>query len=543
MQFLYPQMFLWLFIPTVVLFYFMVTGRSKTMKIFSDEVYEKLMLADRTSMGRTTRIVLIFLALFMMIIAFARPVIDEGEKEIKAKGTEILIGLDISRSMDAGDIYPSRLQAAKEKVLTLLEQIRGDKVAILAYAADSYLVAPMTRDMGIAAYLLESMDTRMFGNRGSNMEALLEASSMFEAAEGSDRAVLLLSDGDEGSLETIIEAARKKRMRIYAIGMAGEKATPIADGKSGYLNDSGGNIVLSKLNPELKTLALETGGAYTDHTTSPDDILALYGQIAADHEKGEFESEKIRDYTELFYYPLGMAALLLLIAFHSLPRMAVAVIALSMMAGYPQKAAAASFDFDKMEEAQAAYAAGEYDKAIRAYDAISGLDHDSDAARLHNMGNAYFRKGDYESALKRYQESLVLDPGNPQTTANMELTKKRIQQQKQQGEQQSAEDSQDNQKSQKQDGRQQQQQAQESSQEQNNTPSEDSSQNRESSPSADESKEGQEQPGKESAEPGSQEPPVDREEAYYMQQLDQKPNPIPLKRFPVKQGEHSDKNW
>lgn len=530
MEFLYPQMFLLLFIPSLILFYFMLTARSKVMRVFSDEVYEKLSLAEVSSMGRTTRITLVFIALLLMIIAFARPVIDKGEREIMAKGSEIVIGLDISRSMDAKDIYPSRLEAAIRKVKTLLDKMGGDKVAIVAFAKDSYIVSPMTKDKQVAGYLLDTLDLGRFGDRSSNMEAIVEATQMLTST--GEKTLLILSDGDEGELAGIKEAVKGAGITVYAIGMAEAKGSPIDDGKGGYLNDAEGNIVISALNPALKEVALESGGAYTDFTLSGEDIVMLYRQIAADKQGEVYEEEKIRDLMELFYYPLGLAILFLLIAFHSLPRRNAAA-AVLLMISLHSPGHSASFDFKAMEQAKQYYEAGEYQKALGAYAKIGGLDKNSEAARLHNMGNSHFQLGQYDQAVKQYEKSLKLDK-NPDTHHNLEQAKRRLkqQQQEQQNEQNNAQQG-ENKKSQNRDQKGEQQQSKKG-QEQH-------SQNAQKErPEQDQSKQDEAR----ASDPKEATRKMDKmEERRWMKELDKKPNPVPLKKLPVTKGAKRGKSW
>ena len=530
MEFLYPQMFLLLFIPTLILFYFMVTSRSKMMRIFSDEVYEKLSLAEVSSMGRTTRITLIFVALLLMITAFARPVIDKGEREIMAKGSEIVVGLDISRSMDVKDIYPSRLEAAIRKIKTLLDVMGGDKVAIVAFAKDSFIIAPMTKDKKVAAYLLDTLDMGRFGDRSSNMEAIVEAAKMLTSTE--EKTLLILSDGDEGDLAGIKQAVRESGITVYAIGMAESKGSPIDDGRGGYLNDDEGNIVISALNPALRDLAVGSGGAYTDFTLSGEDIVTLYRQITTDKAGEVYEQEKVRDLLELFYYPLGMAIIFLLIAFHSLPqRNATALLAAIVVSAAP--AYSASFDFGAMEQAKAYYESGEYQKALGAYGKIGGLDKNSEAARLHNMGNSYFKLGQYDKAAEQYEKSLKLDK-NPDTKHNLEMAKKRLEEQKKE-QQQNQNGQQKEQEKDKQDqkgkGENQQSKA-DQQQKQGDQKEEDAGQK-------------QQQQNEQSGEdPEKTAKTMDSmEERRWMNELDKQPNPVPLKKLPVTKGEKRAKSW
>jgi len=533
MQFMYPQMFLLLFIPTLVLFYLMLTSQGKVMRIFSPEVYEKLSLAEISSMGRSTRITIIFIALLLMITAFARPVIDRGEREVVAKGSEIVIGLDISKSMDAADIYPSRFQAAVHKIKTLLDFMGGDKVAILAFAKDSYIVSPMTRDKRVAGYLLDTFDAARFEDRGSNMEAVVDGTVMLSTTE--EKTLLILSDGDEGELAAIRERVAKEGIRVYAVGMAETKGSPIADGR-GYLNDREGNIVISSLNPALKEMAIESGGAYTDFTLSPDDILQLYAQIQSDRKAEEFDKEKIRDFMELFYYPLGMAVFLLLIAFHSLPQRNVTA-ALLLLSLLPLPGYGASFDFGAMSDAEVYYRSGEYEKAADAYGRIGGLDANSEAARLHDMGNSYYKLGQYDKAADAYEKSLKQEK-NDDTRHNLELAKKQIEKQKQDKEQQEQQDQKND--SQKKD----QKSREKESAEEYKKSKEEKGQKQDEQDSAPQEGESKKEEGEPTDPKADENRKISEQQEWrWMNELDKKPNPVPLKKLPVGKGGESAKYW
>jgi Ca-activated chloride channel family protein len=420
MTFLYPQMFLYLLLPVIILMLLMLMRKSKTLTLFSDEVLAKLQVAGQSSLNKTSRLLMLFTVLFLMIIAFAKPVIDNGEKEIEQKGREVIIALDISRSMDAVDLYPNRLAVSISKISSLLEKIRGDKVAVVAFAGSSYIISPMTADTGMAKYLLDTLDIKRFNDRSSNIDSLFNA--VKDMGELKDKTVIVFSDGDEGNLDYLIARAKEHHTKIYAIGLGESKGEAIPDGKGGFVKDSSGKIVISSKNPEFSKLALATGGAYIDYTLGDDDIDAIYSALKRGSKDETFEAEKIHDYTELFYYPLIVAFLFLLISFHSMPKKIVSALLLSMFVMNPKMSYAVSFDVLTMQEADKLYRSGSYDKAIATYQKVEGLDTQFDAVRHFNIGNAYASSGALDKAIESYEASLKIEE-NDDTKHNLELVK------------------------------------------------------------------------------------------------------------------------
>lgn len=516
-KFLNPEIFIVCFFMALLVAVSLFFAKKSKNTIFSQEVLQKLSFENKSFFNTKKRVVVLFLALFFMALSLARPVIDRGEKEIVSKGLEIVIGLDISLSMDAKDIYPNRLQASLNKIKKLLEEIKNDKIAIVAFAENSYIISPMTNDKKIINYLIDSLDISRFENRSSNVLAVIEATKMLSRQE--NKVLLVLSDGDEGELKELKDEALKNDITIYGVGMADKKGTPISDGQGGYIKDEKGNIVISSLNTNFEKISLATNGAYVDYRASNDDILALYKQIKNDADDKEFEKEKFRDYIELFYFPLGVALVMMILAFHSLPSRLLAVLVLFLI---PNDAFSVSFDFKEMKEAREYYKAGKFNEAIKSYEAIGGLDGDALARKFYNIGNVYYKLQDYQKAVENYEKSLELKD-DEDAKHNLELAKKELKKQEEKKEK-SGKDDKEEKKEEK------QKESDDSKKQNEGKKKENDKGEKESNEDIKQSK-------------NEREEISDEEEKKWLKELDKNPNPMPLKNIPTSKGEKNAKNW
>lgn len=563
-MFLHPEMFLYLFLPSVVLLVAIFTRKSRRFQAFDKKVLEALEQTGKYGMDKGMRNALLFAALFLMIAAFARPVIDNGEKKIEAKGLTIAVGLDVSLSMTATDLYPDRLTLAKRKIRELGERAAGDKLGVIAFSGGAYLVTPPTDDKETLNYLLKSVDSRAVSRGGSSLKSFLEAADGMLKEE--PKIALLFTDGDDGDLEEETALAKEKGIVLYVVGMGREEGSPIPDGPRGMVKDDGGNIVITRLNPHLADLATGTGGAYVDAALDDGDIKALYGEIRRSFREKEFDAKTVRDATELFPWFLGAALFLLLTAFHSFPRKEGAALALAALFLFlPREGNALNLDVETMKEADAAYRAGEYDKAASLYESLKDTNDGQEARRLHNLGNTRFQSGHYEEAIREYEESLKVRE-NPDTRHNLELAKKKLEEQKQQEQQQQDQQNQDQNQDQQSQDQQQDQDGQKSDQDQQQEGQQDPQQSGDEKEQQDEAsqkpeeQQDQQEPKEEKqmnesredapdsgeqkeARQLSQEDLTDMEEGKWMERLEQHGNPLQLQKLhETKEADHG-KFW
>ena len=416
--FLNPQI-LYLLLAIFLLLFLSFNVKHSASNLFAPEILKQLSADNESFFSKYFYRVSFCLALSLIIIALARPVIDKGESEAKLQGLEIIVAIDISKSMDAQDFYPSRLSFALKKANDFLELMQGNKVAILAFASDAYIVSPMTSDIRIAKYLLENLDISKFQDRGSNILASLQASLDFSQQE--QKLLVLFSDGGEGNLQEAKDFAKANNINIFGIATASNKAQAIKNNNGTLIKDNQGNIVLSQLNPNFKDLSQNF---YRQASFSKADIKALIHNLKASYKKQAFQKKKIKNYQELFIYPLVASLLFLIFAMFCFKRTNLAILLLVL--GIPQvELKALNYNFDLMQKAETLYKKGDYQKALKTYKQIKNLPTDKEANRLHNIGNTYFKSGRFNEAIKHYQQSLKIKY-HADTKYNLELAKEQI---------------------------------------------------------------------------------------------------------------------
>jgi len=458
-EFLYPQFFIMFAIPLLWLIYTLVTKKRVEQTIFSPEVLERLTSSSGGFSIKTRTIITLFSLLFM-VIALARPVIDEGSVEVESKSVDVLFALDISKSMLASDRYPNRLEFAKKKSIDIIKGLKGNRVGVVAFANNGYTVAPLTFDRDGVEYLIKNIDSQNISEQGTSIERLLYSVDSF-LKDNPDRVLILFTDGgDVPNYDNEIALAKKMKLRIFVVGVASESGAPIKLRDGSLLKDRDGNIVITKFNSAIKDLALETGGIFMNGVNSDDDVKAILQEIEK-IDSTEVKKDKLPIYLELFIYPLTISLILLFPIFYSLPKMPrlrkLWLIPISILyfsnqpsleAGlldwwYIDKANESfksgdysktienlsqveSSDEVKFDIANSYYRAGKYDKAIENYRKVEGS---LKREALYNMGNAYVQKNQLEKAKISYEKSLEIEE-NPKARENLEWVKNRLRQKK-----------------------------------------------------------------------------------------------------------------
>ncbi|WP_419765435.1 MAG: VWA domain-containing protein [Arcobacter sp.] len=454
MQFLYPNVLFLMLIPTLILFFLIVTQKSKFEKIFNQKVLNKLTISS-SKLTKKSRNILLFISLVFMIIALSRPVSDEKEQNINQELIPIVIAIDASKSMLAQDVYPSRLKMAKKKILDLIKSSKQLSIGIIIFGESSFILSPLTNDFTSLNFLVENFDYNLNISDGSNIFSALEASNKL-LKDYKSKNILLLSDGgNANNYQEEIEYANKNNLNIYTITIATNNPTPIPT-KDGYVNDKDGNIAMVKLNENIKKLSLNSEAGYTNYTLNNDDINSIINDISKKTQKVNMEVKKQKVYTELFYYPLGFALFILLIAFSSLPSiksLAKTSVLLIILCNIDVNASI--LDFNTIKEATKAYNNKEYttssnkfkdfistnegrynfanslykekkyESALKMYKDIATSDDELEFKKLHNMGNTYVKLNDLNSAKKMYENALKIKE-DKQTKENLELVKKAL---------------------------------------------------------------------------------------------------------------------
>lgn len=398
LEFLHPQVLWLLLIPALFWILLIIRGQRRIAAFFSQEVYAKLSKETKT-VSAEVRITLFSLALMMMLIALAQPVIEKERVKINQKAIDLIVAMDISRSMEAKDLYPNRLAWAKKKLLSLIGHTEGIRIGVMAFAENAYVVTPITEDKDVASYLVQNLETGSITEKGTNLLQLLDTASG-QLKDELHKYLLIISDGgDATDYSEAIALAKERGLTLFVLATATAKGAPIEE-KGGSFVKKEGKIVLTQLNEKIKDLALETGGVYIESIAADEDISVMLQEIKKIAVEQEVDTKTVKRYVQLFVYFLVIAAVLLLYALHSLPKKStLAVTAFIASLALPQPSYAGLTDFQYIDEAQALYQAKEYGKSQKAFESV-----DASPQRDYNIANTLYRQKRYKEAIKAYEK-------------------------------------------------------------------------------------------------------------------------------------------
>lgn len=319
MTFVNPQFFWALIIPFAIFAFLITTNKEKLSRVFDEKVLKRLSAADE-SMPMMVRNILMFLAIFLMIVAMARPVVEKGDKQVEIEGLTLLTALDISGSMRSKDVYPNRLEFAKKKMNQLFDALPSDKIGVLAFAYSPFVLAPFTSDKETLKMMVDGVDDSYINMGSTDYLALGRlASSLLE--EKKPKILVLFSDGgDKEDIEGFTEILKDNNIDLYVVLVGTQKGAPVLDENGKPFMKKDGTIAISQRNDALGKAAMEQGGAYVIAGTGKEDIEQLANAIRSKYKSQQQGAVTVKERIEYFYYPLGLGLLLLLIAFSSMPQ-------------------------------------------------------------------------------------------------------------------------------------------------------------------------------------------------------------------------------
>ena len=258
--------------------------------------------------------------LSLMIIALLGPSFGENKEEIDLVGKDIMILVDLSESMNANDVKPSRLEKVKFEMKKVIDEFSSDRIGIIMFSGEAFVQCPMTYDKNALNLFTETLNTGLVPNTGTDFGPPLELSlsklnnENTESNELSSKIILLISDGEDfgdntkESLEKIVDS----NIKLFTVGIGSEKGSKILLTNGNYKRDKEGKEVITKLDPiSLKESAKETGGRYFEITNTNNQIDELIYEI--NNIKGEVIESKIIDVTENKYFYFLLTALILMI--------------------------------------------------------------------------------------------------------------------------------------------------------------------------------------------------------------------------------------
>ena len=310
--------FLWLLCIFPVLILIRLIGwkrRHAKLKKLGDPELLKQLMPGISKYRPTVKFCLMLSALALLIVMLARPQMGSKISHDKRQGIETIICLDISNSMLAEDVVPSRLDKSKMLVENLVDNFTNDKIGLIVFAGDAFVQLPITSDYVSAKMFLQNITPGLIQTQGTNIaDAIDLASKSFTQQNNVGRAIVVITDGEnhESGATEAAAAAKKKGINVFILGIGNTKGAPIPMGDGGYLKDHSGNTVMTALNENMcKELAQAGSGQYI-HVDNTSDAEKTLNDDLAKLQKGDTSSVIYSEYDEQFQ-AVGILVILLLI--------------------------------------------------------------------------------------------------------------------------------------------------------------------------------------------------------------------------------------
>ena len=479
--------YLWLLvlIPILALIRFIsYRNQKKRLRKFGEPALLKELMPDVSRFRPSVKFWILQGALALLVLMLARPQMGTKISQEKRVGIETIICMDISNSMLAEDIVPSRLDRSKMMIENLVDHFSNDKIGLIVFAGDAFVQLPITSDYVSAKMFLSSIDPSMIATQGTDIGRAIDmATHSFTPEEGIGRAIIVITDGEnhEGGAVEAASAAKDAGMRVYVLGVGSSKGSPIPiPGTDDYMKDNTGNTVMSALNEQMcKELAQAGGGAYIhveNNSAAQDQLDNELDKLS----KKETTATLYSEFDEQFQ-AFGLLALLLLvleicildrrnpllknISLFGKKKRAAAMLCLLLVAA---SASAQMTDRQYIRQGNKQFRSGDYANAEVSYrkaieknaknaqaafnlgNALMAQKKDSaaveqfeGAARLetnplrkaqayHNMGVICQTHKMYGEAIEAYKNALRLNPKDDETRYNLVLCKHQKQKQDQQ---------------------------------------------------------------------------------------------------------------
>ena len=310
-------LYLLLLLPFLAAFYLYSNyRRRKAIRKFGDPVLMAQLMPDVSKYRPDVKFWLIFAAIGLFSVLLARPQFGSKQETVKRKGVEVIIALDISNSMLAQDVQPSRLEKAKRLVSRLVDELDNDKVGMIVFAGDAFTQLPITSDYISAKMFLESINPSLISKQGTAIGAAINlATRSFTPQEGVGRAVIVITDGEnhEGGAVEAAKAAAEKGIQVSVLGVGMPDGAPIpVEGTNDFRRDRDGNVVVTRLNEQMcQEIAQAGDGIYVrvDNSNAAQKVIAQEINKMA---KADVETQVYTEFNEQFQAVAWIILLLLL---------------------------------------------------------------------------------------------------------------------------------------------------------------------------------------------------------------------------------------
>jgi Ca-activated chloride channel homolog len=311
--------YLFLVIPifAAILVLFLVWRRRK-IDLFGERALVMQLMPDYSDAKLVLKSVLIMISWSFLVLALAEPQTGSKLEKVNRKGIDLIIALDVSNSMLAQDIKPSRLERAKQDISKLIDRLEGDRIGIIIFAGKAYTQLPITTDYTAAKLLLSAVNTNSVPVQGTALGDAIETAANSFGQSKHNKAIIIITDGEDhqGGFQEQAEAAKKNGITIYTIGMGLAEGAPIpiynGDIQVGYKKDRDGTVIISKLDePVLQQIATAGNGMYVRATNASTGLNKIFDDINK-IQKSEIETKQFSDYEDRFQYFAGVSLIFLI---------------------------------------------------------------------------------------------------------------------------------------------------------------------------------------------------------------------------------------
>ncbi|HTL56984.1 MAG TPA: VWA domain-containing protein [Candidatus Limnocylindrales bacterium] len=424
MSFAHPNiLFLLLVFPPLLMAFLWWSGR-KRQQLMTQFIQARLLpglVAGVSTRRQRIRSACLVAAVACLIVALGRPQWGFAWQEVKQRGVDVVVAIDVSKSMLAQDIAPNRLARAKLAAMDLMQVSKGDRLGLVAFAGSAFLQCPLTIDDVAFRQSLDALDVNTIPEGGTAIAEAIETTETAFKEGDNHRVLVLMTDGedhDSGALEAAQKAA-KAGLRIYTIGIGTADGELLriknANGQDDYIRDEQGNVVKSHLNESLlREIAGASEGGFYLPLRGAKTIDSLYSEGLSKLPKSEHQQRLIKQFTDRYQWPLGLAILLVALEMvlperkkeSARQKAAVAkpVLQAAVLIGLAllEPRAALGSTSSALRE----YKSGKYEQSLKEYEQL--LTRNADDSRLHfNAGAAAYRSRQFDIATKQFNEALA----------------------------------------------------------------------------------------------------------------------------------------
>lgn len=411
--------------------------------------------------------------ILFLVIAAANPQWGTKAETITATKADIFIALDISNSMNAKDIAPSRLERAKKFVQSLINNQKGDRIGLILFAGSSYLQMPLSNDYAAAEMFVKTAKTNLAGNQGTAISDAIEMARKFGNENNQhQKALVIITDGEDHDEDALgmAKKAVEEGFVLFTVGIGTETGSfiPVTNnGREEFIMDEDGNPVKSKLNVDMIKKLAEAGNGEAYLLGANDDIIVNLKKRLDLIQKREAEQQSFTEYNSFFQYFLFLGILFLLSEVLFIRRKKILLFLLFIFLGINLNGQSAHshllngdqlYGFNQFYEAEKVYRKAEelqpnvkssynlgnalyqqekYKEAVEAYsraiDRAKSPKEKSDA--YHNLGNAHFNQEAFKESVEAYKNALKNSPKDSETINNLLKARQMLRQQQQQQQQ------------------------------------------------------------------------------------------------------------